>query len=334
MPSAFISHSSVDKSFVRRLNADLEASGVTTWLDEEQIRPGQSFVDAINNGLASNDFILLVISAGFLSSKWALWETNTSIAAAVKVKAGSVIPLLIEGVWGSVPPLLQDKVYIDFSDHGNLSKYDHSLGRLLRVLHGSKTPPIVKTKKPAVFVTGGRDPKYNAMAFQVAYEFGKRWAMRKNQMVSGVAEGVDECFCRGATESLQTSGDNPHRYLTCYCGRGRTPHHNFGRQIISAFANREEGIPELITDSDVAVFFGGAKNTQYIGVLALLENKVVLPVAATAGAAADLHSIILARFDSTFGDRLDKNRFRSLANINAAPGDLAQEVVELIDLCT
>jgi hypothetical protein len=90
MPSAFISHSSIDKPFVRRLKDDLEDSGVSAWLDEDQILPGQSFVARINQGLEDNDFVLLVISANFLPSDWALWETNTSIVSAVKAKAAYV----------------------------------------------------------------------------------------------------------------------------------------------------------------------------------------------------------------------------------------------------
>ncbi len=334
MPTAFISHSSIDKPFVRRLRDDLKASGVNTWLDEEQISPGQSFVERINHGLADADFVLLVISKNFLSSEWTLWEANASIAAAVKAKADSVIPLLIENVWDKAPALLRGKVYVDFRDHTNVLEYGHYLAHLLSVLHRAKAPPIVKTRTPTVLVTGGRNPERNAVAFQVAYEFGKLLGTRRQQMFSGIAIGVDENFCRGATETLEAVGENARDYLTCYCGRGRIPSHDFGQQIMSVYKCREEGVPELVMNADIAVLFGGSRNTQYIGVLALLEDKVVFPVAATGGAAVDLHTIILSRYSRTFRDRLEIGRFRSLASINLKPADMAQKIVGLIDLCS
>lgn len=334
MSSAFISHSSIDKPFVRRLREDLEASGVTTWLDEDQILPGQSFVERISQGLESNDHVLLVVSKSFLASEWSLWETNASIASVVGGKGNHLIPVLLDDVWEEVPSLLRDKVYVDFRKAGNVVEYRHAVGLLLNALLGRKASPLIKAKAPVVLVTGGRDPKYNALAFQVAYEFGKLLGAGKQQMICGVAQGVDESFCRGASESLEALGEDPHRFLTCYCGRGRASFHKYGQQIMSVFSRREEGVPELVTDADVVVLFGGSKNTQYMGVLALLENKVVFPVAATGGAAADLFTIILGRYERIYGDRLARSRFQALANINATPVELAQRTLGLMRECT
>jgi hypothetical protein len=148
MPSAFISHSSIDKPFVRRLKDDLEDSGVSAWLDEDQILPGQSFVARINQGLEDNDFVLLVISANFLSSDWALWETNTSIVSAVKAKADSVIPRLLDNVWDAVPALLRDKVYIDFRNAGNVAEYRYPSAAWLLCFTDAKRLLFSKRKHP------------------------------------------------------------------------------------------------------------------------------------------------------------------------------------------
>ena len=330
MTSAFLSHSSVDKPFARRLTADLRENCIQVWLDEEQIRPGQSIVGRINDGLANNEFVMLAISNSFLASEWATWETNTSVTAAVNKKSASVIPLLIDDVWDSAPPLLADKLYVDFRKHGNVAEYRHALGQLTATLTGSSTAPKLKTPNPTIMVTGGRDPQYNAIAFDAAYEFGKLIGAHRYLAMSGTALGVDEHFARGVTESISQQSKNPHDFLTCYYGRGRSAHHNFGTQLESASAKREEGIPELITDSDIVVLCGGSKNTQYAGVLALLENKVVLPMAATSGAAKDVHSIIRARFASTFGNTLQKPPFLALANTNGTPADIAQRCFDLL----
>ena len=330
MINVFLSHSSIDKPFARRLTNDLKVNDVNVWLDEEQIRPGQSIVGRINNGLAKNDFVLLVVSASFLKSEWATWEANTSIAAAVNNKASTVIPLLIDDVWDSAPPLLADKLYVDFRKHGNIVEYRHSLRRLTAFLTGITTPPKLKNRTPVVMVTGGRDPERNARAFSAAFEFGRLVGEHRYPALCGTALGVDENFARGVTESLTTLSKNPHDFLKCYFGRGRDPHHAFGMQLESVLANREEGIPELINDADVIVLFGGSKNTQYVGILSLLENKVVLPVAATSGAAKDIHNIILSRYEKTFGDTLPKSRFMTLANVSGSAGDMAKRCFDLL----
>lgn len=50
---AFISHSTLDKPFVRRLAADLVAHGVKVWLDEQQMMVGDSLPEKIAQGLAA-----------------------------------------------------------------------------------------------------------------------------------------------------------------------------------------------------------------------------------------------------------------------------------------
>jgi hypothetical protein len=45
----FLSHSSKDKPVVRELAARLKKDGVRVWLDEEQIKPGDS-IPAARNG--------------------------------------------------------------------------------------------------------------------------------------------------------------------------------------------------------------------------------------------------------------------------------------------
>ena len=48
---AFISYSSKDKAVVRELAARLEKDGVRVWLDEEQIKPGDSIPANSEKGL-------------------------------------------------------------------------------------------------------------------------------------------------------------------------------------------------------------------------------------------------------------------------------------------
>ena len=61
----FLSHRSVNKAIVRSLAGDIEAHNfqnrkLLTWLDEAEIRPGQSIPAMVNDGLECSRFIGLV----------------------------------------------------------------------------------------------------------------------------------------------------------------------------------------------------------------------------------------------------------------------------------
>jgi hypothetical protein len=87
---------------------------------------------------------------------------------------------------------------------------------------GLRTPPahqmIVPRRvigiPPTIFVTGGSDPT-NAKECEAAYEFGRLIAERDVHLLSGIADGVDESFCRGVAETLAFKGADLKRVLTC-----------------------------------------------------------------------------------------------------------------------
>ena len=60
MSKIFLSHTSIDKPFVRKLAADLRNSGHTVWIDEAEINIGDSLVDKIREALDSVDFVVVV----------------------------------------------------------------------------------------------------------------------------------------------------------------------------------------------------------------------------------------------------------------------------------
>lgn len=70
MAKLFISHSSEDKPFVRMLAADLVAKGHDVWLDEWEIKIGESIPLKIEQALTDADFVLLVLSESATKSNW------------------------------------------------------------------------------------------------------------------------------------------------------------------------------------------------------------------------------------------------------------------------
>ena len=62
---------------VRELAARLKQDGVRIWLDEEQIKPGDSIPAKIENGLEHSRVLVLCMSANAFGSDWAQLEAGT-----------------------------------------------------------------------------------------------------------------------------------------------------------------------------------------------------------------------------------------------------------------
>jgi hypothetical protein len=73
----FLSHSTKDKPVVRELATRLKKDGVRVWLDEEQIKPGDSIPAKIEEGLENSRVLVLCMSANAFGSDWAQLESGT-----------------------------------------------------------------------------------------------------------------------------------------------------------------------------------------------------------------------------------------------------------------
>jgi len=59
-PKVFISHNSKDKPFVRRLAKSLDGHNIACWIDEAEIRLGDSLVGKISSAIENIDLIIAV----------------------------------------------------------------------------------------------------------------------------------------------------------------------------------------------------------------------------------------------------------------------------------
>ena len=94
----FISHASADKAvYVDPLCASLASSGVTYWLDTDEISWGSNVPMRINEGLRQSTYVLLCLSPNFIRRPWP--ESELSAAFAVQTDTGRkrVLPLILEG---------------------------------------------------------------------------------------------------------------------------------------------------------------------------------------------------------------------------------------------
>jgi hypothetical protein len=78
---AFISHASEDKATVARPLADkLAAGGISVWLDEAELRLGDSLREKIDAGLNKSQFGVVILSQNFFAKQWAKSELDGMIA--------------------------------------------------------------------------------------------------------------------------------------------------------------------------------------------------------------------------------------------------------------
>ena len=143
----FISHSSKDKRFVRKLVSELEARGFSTWLDERELHAGDQLAETIGDAIASAKVVVVVISKASVRSKWLRHELNQATELMIKGKC-RLIPVVIGKV--EPPPEIGGILYADFRSGFNtglskvLSTLEHECERYASEMgFGAKTERLL-----------------------------------------------------------------------------------------------------------------------------------------------------------------------------------------------
>ena len=109
----FISHASEDKASVARPLADaLRAVGVTVWLDESELRIGDSLRRKIDRGLARSRFGVVIFSRSFFARGWPQYELDGIVTRSVSGEQ-TILPIWHEITKDEVmaqTPSLVDKI--------------------------------------------------------------------------------------------------------------------------------------------------------------------------------------------------------------------------------
>lgn len=126
----FLSHTGLDKPFVRRLREDLLAHGVPrVWVDEAEIEIGDSLIAKIEEGMKVCRFIGVVLSTKSIEAPWVKKELDIAMNREIAGEEVVVLPLLYEKC--ELPAFLSGKLYADFTDPAT---YEDVLSKLLRRL--------------------------------------------------------------------------------------------------------------------------------------------------------------------------------------------------------
>ncbi len=138
--SCFISYSSEDEAFVKRLRADLVQAGVRCWFAPEDLRIGDRVRQRIDESVQAYDKLLLVLSSRSLRSDWVESEVEAAFERERKQKTLVLFPVRLDNdvmetnqAWAA--NIRRTRHIGDFRDWRSESGYQEALKRLLRDLN-------------------------------------------------------------------------------------------------------------------------------------------------------------------------------------------------------
>ena len=155
----FLSHSAKDKSVVRPLAERLRKDGVRVWLDEEQIKPGDSIPAKIEAGLEHSRVLVLCMSVNAFGSDWAQLEAGTFRFRDPLNKDRRFIPLRLDDapIKGSLAQFL----YINWQPADREQEY----AKLLAACRGESQPILLN--ETSVVVLSNSNPSEQPIGFGV-----------------------------------------------------------------------------------------------------------------------------------------------------------------------
>ncbi|MCP3997603.1 MAG: toll/interleukin-1 receptor domain-containing protein, partial [bacterium] len=101
--SAFISYSSNDDEFARRLHADLQDKGVRCWFAPHDLKIGDRVRDAIEGAIRVHEKLLLIFSEGSIESDWVEHEVTKALEQEEERESTVLFPVRIDDSVMSVP---------------------------------------------------------------------------------------------------------------------------------------------------------------------------------------------------------------------------------------
>ncbi|MDA3781563.1 MAG: toll/interleukin-1 receptor domain-containing protein [Bacteroidales bacterium] len=111
MAKVFLSHSSVDKPFVRKIKKILYPFGTYSWLDEQEIFPGDKLWETILKGIDSSDKAIVFVTSNSQDSDWVQKEVKEFIVKEESENQSKVIPVIFTP---NPPEFLTERLYINF----------------------------------------------------------------------------------------------------------------------------------------------------------------------------------------------------------------------------
>jgi len=147
--SCFLSYSSKDDEFARRLYNDLLGKNIRTWFAPEDLKIVERFRSRIDESIRIHDKLVLILSADSVASDWVETEVESALERERKEGKEVLFPIAIddEGFTAqqSWAAYIRRKRHIgDFRKWKSHDDYTNAFDRLVRDLKKSQPPIIMK----------------------------------------------------------------------------------------------------------------------------------------------------------------------------------------------
>ncbi|MBO0782882.1 MAG: toll/interleukin-1 receptor domain-containing protein [Ktedonobacteraceae bacterium] len=142
--SCFISYSSRDQTFTKRLYADLQSKGVRCWFAPEDLKIGDKIRPRVDESIRLYDKLLLVLSQYSVASQWVEQEVERALARERQENKIILFPIRLDKTVMDIeegwPALIHNTRSIgDFTRWKHHDEYQKALDRLLRDLKAEFT---------------------------------------------------------------------------------------------------------------------------------------------------------------------------------------------------
>lgn len=95
--SCFISYSTRDEEFAKRLHADLQDSGVRCWFAPEDLKIDDRVLSTIDEAIRLRDKLVLILSKSSIESDWVEHEANKALEEEERRGTPVLFPIRIDG---------------------------------------------------------------------------------------------------------------------------------------------------------------------------------------------------------------------------------------------
>ncbi|MCL4299791.1 MAG: TIR domain-containing protein [Anaerolineae bacterium] len=152
---AYLSFSSLDRPWVTKLKADLEKYGLSIWLDNDELQPGDDWAKKIELAVANSKATVVVVSPDSMQSKFVNRDIEQVMALLKQDQSIKIIPVLFREA--EIPPQLARFLWVDFRNTENDDEaYDRRVWELVGGITGQKPPEVLKLKETATHAASQR----------------------------------------------------------------------------------------------------------------------------------------------------------------------------------
>jgi hypothetical protein len=152
--SCFISYSTKDEDFARRLHSRMRAEHLRVWFAPEDIRAGQKLHEQIDRAIQVHDRLLLILSENSMQSEWVTTEIRRARRTEIEERRRKLFPITVvdfEKVRGwkcfdadsgkDLAVEVREYYIPDFSNWKDHDAFEAAFNRLLRDLRAEENIP-------------------------------------------------------------------------------------------------------------------------------------------------------------------------------------------------